>query len=54
MLLNHILATMLDFAIKVYDEALPNNTDTAEHVFRVIYHSVRPYFKRTKEEFSYA
>lgn len=51
MLLNHILSTMLDFAVRVYDGALPNNADTAEHVFRVLYHSVRPYFKRTKEEF---
>lgn len=45
MLLNHILTTMLDFAVKVYDGQLPNNEDTAEHIFRVIYHAIRPYFK---------
>ncbi len=50
MLLNHILTTMLDFAIKVYDGQLPNNEDTAEHVFRVIYHAVYPYFKRASED----
>lgn len=49
MLLNHILTTMLDFAVKVYDGQLPNNEDTAEHIFRVIYHAVRPYFKHAGE-----
>ena len=47
MLLNHILATMLDFAVKVYDGQLPNDEDTAEHVFRVVYHAMYPYFKHT-------
>ena len=50
MLLNHILATMLDFAMKVYEGQLPNNDDTTEHVFRIIYYSVSPYFKRSGEE----
>lgn len=49
MLMNHILVTMLDFAVKVFDGEVPNNEDTAKHVFRVIYHAVRPYFKRTEE-----
>lgn len=51
MLLNHILTTMLDFAVKVYEGQLPNDADTAEHIFRVVYFAVRPYFKRTKTEF---
>ena len=46
MILNHILTTMLDFAVKVYDGAVPDNDDTAEHVFRLIYHSIRQYFKK--------
>ena len=46
MILNHILTTMLDFAVKVFDGALPDNDDTAEHVFRLIYVSVRQYFKK--------
>lgn len=50
MLLNHILATMLDFAMKVYDGQLPNDADTTEHVFRIIYYAMRPYFKRTGVE----
>lgn len=50
MLLNHILSTMLDFAVKVHDGQLPNNEDTAEHIFRIIYYSIRPYFKRVGTE----
>lgn len=50
MLFNHILTTMLDFAVKVYDGQLPNNEDTAEHIFRVIYHAICPYFKHSNEE----
>ena len=45
MILNHILTTMLDFAIKVCDGSLPENDDTAEHVFRLIYVSIRQYFR---------
>lgn len=45
MILNHVLSTMLDFAIKVYNNELPNNEDTSEHVFRLIYVSIKQYFK---------
>jgi len=45
MLMNHALTTMLDFAIKVFDGMVPNNSDTAEHVFRVVYYAMKPYFK---------
>ncbi len=48
MLLNHILNVLLDFAVKVYDGAIPDNDDTTEHVFRLVYASVGQYFK-TKE-----
>ena len=46
MILNHILNTMLDFAVKVFDGAVPNDNDTAEHVFRLIYVSVQQYFRK--------
>lgn len=46
MLLNHILNVMLDFAVKVFDGAVQNNADTAEHVFRLIYGSVQQYFRK--------
>ena len=49
MLLNHILNVMLDFTIKVLEGAVPDNDDTAEHVFRLVYNSVSPYFKEREE-----
>jgi len=45
MLLNHVLNVMLDFAIKVYNGDVANDDDTAEHVFRLVYNSIKPYFK---------
>ena len=48
MIMNHILTTMLDFAVKVYDGVLNDDDDTTEHVFRLIYFSIRQYF-RVKE-----
>lgn len=49
MILNHILNVMLDFAVKVHNGQMPSNDEYAEHVFRVIYASVKQYF-RTNEE----
>ena len=46
MLLHHILNMMLDFAVKVFSDELPNDDNTAEHVFRLVYHSIMPYFKK--------
>ena len=45
MILNHIMATMLDFAVKVFDGAVPDDDDTAEHVFRLVYVSAKQYFR---------
>ena len=45
MILNHILNVMLDFAVKVHNGQMPDNREYAEHVFRVIYASVKQYFK---------
>ncbi len=45
MILNHILNVMLDFAVKVHNNQMPNNDDYVEHVFRVLYYSVKLYFK---------
>lgn len=45
MILNHILNVMLDFAVKVHNNQMQNTDNYAEHVFRVIYHSVRQYFR---------
>lgn len=49
MILNHILNVMLDFAIKVHNGQMTGEGNYAEHVFRVIYASVRQYFKNEKE-----
>jgi len=45
MILNHALTTMLDFSVKVFNGTVPDNEDTAEHVFRLVYASLKQYFK---------
>ena len=45
MILNHILNVMLDFALKVHNNQMPNDDIYAEHVFRVVYRSIEQYFK---------
>ncbi len=50
MLLNHILNVMLDFATKVFDKAVRDSEDTEEHIFRLVYYSVNPYFRLKKEQ----
>ncbi len=49
LILNHILNVMLDFAVKVFNNEMPENDDYAEHIFRVIYASIKQYFKEDKE-----
>ncbi len=44
MILNYMINVMLDFAVKVFDGAVPDNDDTAEHVFLLIFVSVQQYF----------
>lgn len=43
MILHHILETMLGFAIKVFNEELKDNDDTAKHVFILVYGTVCSY-----------
>ncbi len=50
MILNHILNVMLDFAVKVHNDRMPGDDDYVEHVFRVIYASVKQYFKQAEEK----
>lgn len=49
MILNHILNVMLDFAVKVHSGHMSDSDDYSEHVFRVIYASVKQYFRNSKE-----
>lgn len=48
MILNHILNVMLDFAVKVHNGQMSRDDDYAEHVFRVIYVSVKQYFRENE------
>ena len=50
MVLDHILKTMLAFAINVYNGIVPDDDDTAEHVFRLIYSSSGQYFKKGESQ----
>ena len=54
MLLNHVLNVMFDFAKKIFDGALEDNEDSAEHIFRLLYYSISPYIndsiKRNEEK----
>lgn len=52
MILNYILNVILDFAIKVHNNEMSDDDDYAEHVFRVIYASVKQYFRRNVESAS--
>ena len=48
MILNHVLNVMLDFAVKVHNNQMPEKDNYSEHVFRVVYHSIEQYFKKEK------
>ena len=50
MLLNHILNTMLNFATKVFNGAVKDCDDTTEHVFLLVYYSIKPYLKNSQQE----
>ena len=45
MILNHILNVMLDFAVKAHNGQMPKEDSYVEHVFLVIYASVKQYFR---------
>ena len=45
MILNHILNVMLNFAVKAHNGQLPKEDHYVEHVFLVIYASVKQYFR---------
>lgn len=49
MILNHILNVMLDFAVKVHNDQMPKSDEYSEHVFRVIYASIKQYFRKSEE-----
>ncbi len=45
LILNHVLNVMFDFAIKVHNGHALAEENYSEHVFRVVYASIKQYFK---------
>ena len=41
---------IFDFAIKVFNGTMENSDENVEHVFRVIYESIKQYFKEESEK----
>lgn len=52
MILNHILNVILDFAVKVHNNQMSAEDNYSEHVFRVLYASIKQYFKNGEERVS--
>ena len=50
LILNHILDVMLSFSVKVHTGVMPADDEYGEHVFRVIYESVKQYLITTPEK----
>lgn len=46
-IMHSVLTTLLDFAIRVYNEDLEDNNVNAENIFNVLYCSMQSYFKST-------
>ena len=42
----HVLTSLLEFALRVYGGSLGDNEDTATHVFNVTYCAIDPYLKK--------
>ena len=49
MIMNHILNVMFAFAVMVHNGQMSKEDDYTEHIFRVIYVSVKQYFRDSKE-----
>ncbi len=50
MILNHILDVLLSFSTKVHNGLMSANDDYGEHVFRVLYESVKQYLITSQEK----
>ena len=46
-LLHHVLSSLLDFAVRVYNGDISDSDSTATHVFRVLYSVFHPYLRET-------
>ena len=50
MILNHILDVMLSFSVKVHNGLMSEDDNYGEHVFRVLYESIKQYLITTQEK----
>ena len=50
LILNHILNVMLDSAVKVHTDHSLKNDGYDAHIFRIVYQSVRQYFRKNEED----
>ncbi len=47
-LMHHVLSSLLDFAVRVHNGDIPDDSDSAEHIFRVLFCVFRPYLRDTE------
>lgn len=47
-LLHHVLSSLLDFAVRVHNGDIPDDSDSTEHIFRVLFCVFRPYLRDTE------
>ena len=47
-LLHHVLSSLLDFAVRVYNGDIDDTDVTRTHIFRVLFYVFRPYLRDTE------
>ena len=47
-LLHHVLSSLLDFAVRVYNGDIADDEESATHIFRVLFYVFRPYLRDTE------
>ncbi len=44
-ILQHVVTVTLNFAVCIYNEAIPNDDDNISHIFNLVYSSIFPYLR---------
>ena len=47
-LMHHVLSSLLDFAVRVHNGDIVDDSDSSEHIFRVLFCVFRPYLRDTE------
>ena len=47
-LMHHVLSSLLDFAVRVFNGDIPDDEESTEHIFRVLFCVFRPYLRDTE------